>query len=253
MRSGRGVGIHKGGMMGKLSIYSRVFLFVAILMFLPVAGVGAATVSYFNRVDFNIALDADSLLNKTVQGWDGIDAGHGIALGEEIDGVTYNAVSVPTIFPFLPSTLNYFVADSSSFSGLIPLSPDNVLARTTAGNGLIPSLTDTIFLTFSEPIKAFGISFLPYSAEVLTVGFGDIDLQAALSDPFPGMGDLGYFVGFISDESVSEVELVVTLGYNYVFDNMIYATQVPLPGAVWLLASGLIGFVAVRRGQLKEA
>jgi len=232
--------------MEKLSIYARVLLFAAIFMFLPVAGVGAATVSYSNRVDFNTELDAAPLLNKTVQGWDGIVAGTGIALGDEIDGVTYNSVRVPTtIFPIF--TLNYFVAEASSFSGLIPLSPNNVLARTTALNSLFPSLTDTISLTFSEPIKAFGISFLPYSDEVLTVGFGDIDLQAALSDPFPGMGDLGYFAGFISDESVTDVELVVALGYNYIFDNIIYATQIPLPGAVWLLASGLIGIVSVRR------
>lgn len=236
--------------MKKSSIYSRVLLFAAILMFLPAVWVSAATVSYFNRVDFNAALDVDPLLNKTVQGWDGISAGYGMdPLCEEIDGVTYTAVKVPlspSLNP-LDYLFDYFVADASSFSNLIPLSPDNVLARTTALNGLLPSSADTIFLTFPEPIKAFGISFLPYSAETLAVVFGDIDLQAALSDPFPGMGDLGYFVGFISDEAVTEVEFVVTLGEIYVFDNMIYATQIPLPGAVLLLASGLIGIVTVRR------
>ena len=83
----------------------------------------------------------------------------------------------------------------------------------------------------------------------LTVAFGDNDLQPAFSDPFPEMGDLGRFVGFISDEPVAEVDLVVTTGYNYIFDNMIYATQVPLPGAVWLLGTGLIG-IAVKRGKI---
>ena len=59
-------------------------MFAAILMFLSVAAVGAAPAIYDSRDSFNaaldVALDADPLLNKTVQEWDGIDAGYRIAV-----------------------------------------------------------------------------------------------------------------------------------------------------------------------------
>ena len=219
---------------------------------------GAVCTNYYNRIDFNAAVDAavsgNPLSEKIVQGWDEIDAGTGIGFGDEIDGVTYMGFRYPLI-GFVPNWLAISVQDSSGFNPLTPLSPSNVLARTLGPNGILPSQFDYITLSFDEPIYAFGISMLPYGGEKLTLSFGDeVDEFASVeagSDPFPGMAN-GYFAGVISDTLVynAEIHLIIPLGTNYVLDNMVYMTgaPVPLPGAVWLLISGLICICGLKKG-----
>ena len=58
------------------------------------------------------------------------------------------------------------------------------------------------------------------------------------------------FWGFVSDTPFTSVKLVGGSGsnqQNYRLDNMVYS-QVPEPGVLWLLTSGLVGLLARRRG-----
>lgn len=206
------------------------------VMALPVNAVAAYS-EYLTREAFNAALDG-AALTKTVQGWDDITAGTAIVTGDEIDGVTYDPVTINLIFGIpVPGLLNCSVQQDSNH-----LSPENALAKIST---IIPSLTDTILLSFDTPVNAFGISFLPYAGETFALSFADGTLAGA-PDPFPNVNggvNNGQFAGFISDTAYSGITLTIPLGMYYIFDDMTYS-QVPIPAAFWLFGSGLVFFAA---------
>ena len=215
-------------------IKENVFKFLlAVLLLTAFADAEAAFVTY-DRAEFEATIDGDPLLkNKTVQGWDEIPSGTGIWFGDTIDGVTYLPLGIGFMDMFFVSAGINFTPSPK------PVSLPNVLAKTSAISGFLP---DVITFAFDEPVYAFGISFLAYAGEVCVIALGD-DIT---EEPFGNLGEWG-FAGIISDTSVSEVMLTIPMGNTYIFDDMIYASKVPVPGTLWLLSTGMVCLAGFRR------
>jgi hypothetical protein len=85
-------------------------------------------------------------------------------------------------------------------------------------------------------------------------GGGGNSLQVYIDDSLTSIGAIsnsynGGFWGFISDTAFTSVKLIGGGGsnqQNYQLDNMVYA-PVPVPAAVWLFASGLLGLIGIAR------
>ena len=56
-----------------------------------------------------------------------------------------------------------------------------------------------------------------------------------------------FFTGMISDVQVKTVMMTVTTPIVYMYDDMVYASQISLPGAGILLFSGIIGMLALKK------
>jgi len=99
---------------------------------------------------------------------------------------------------------------------------------------------------------AFGISFIPLATETSwTLELWDynnqkIDSLTSIFDPDYNMYTK-FFTGMISDVQVKTVMMTVTTPTVYMYDDMVYASQIPLPGAGILLFSGIIGMLALKK------
>ena len=162
--------------------------------------------------------------------------------GTKIDDVTYQNVTVPLLFKYL------FVLEYDSFTpSPTPVSSPNALSRT----GML-AVSDTLTLTFDNPVMAFGISLIPLATETSwTLELWDyndekIDYLTSTFNPDYDMYT-EFFTGMISDVQVKTVMMTVTTPTAYMYDDMVYVSQIPIPGAGILLFSGIIGMLALKR------
>ena len=116
--------------------------------------------------------------------------------------------------------------------------------------------TGTMTFTFSTPVSAVG-GFLNYSPGSTNPTIAVYDASNHLIESFNltfttgGGNDTGFFYGF---EEYANIISFFVLTDNYVgIVNLTTKTSpVPLPGAIWLLGSGLLGLAGLRkqvRGQ----
>ncbi|MGE4292040.1 MAG: hypothetical protein AB7E32_07515 [Desulfovibrio sp.] len=116
-----------------------------------------------------------------------------------------------------------------------------------------PGSTDgksTFTLSFTTPVAAFGFyatDLQDIGGEVLltfsTAG-GDVTLNLFDLVGAQASGTLNYFA-FSSDSAISSVTFHASGNDGYAVDNI--STATPIPGAVWLLGSGLLSLVGLRR------
>lgn len=117
--------------------------------------------------------------------------------------------------------------------------------------------TDTMTFTFSTPVSAVGgfLNYTPGSTNPTTIAVYDAsdNLIESYNLTFTtgGGGDTGFFYGF---EESANIISSFTLTDNYVgiVNLTTKASPVTLPGAIWLLGSGLLGLAGMRkqfRGQ----
>jgi len=110
---------------------------------------------------------------------------------------------------------------------------------------------DSIFFDFSSAINLFGINIWGFGttsgAPVFTLydglGNSEVVLSGTMSQDFE-------FFGFESDLDVVQVQFTLTgaSGDGIYFDEAYYAASaVPVPAAVWLFGSGLLGLIGVAR------
>jgi hypothetical protein len=122
-----------------------------------------------------------------------------------------------------------------------------------AGWAARPTDNDVTF-TFTEPIKAFGVMTTDAldggiaTAELILSTNGGDSMVVASGSLTTG---LEIFVGLIADTPFTEVTLTVTDmpsgGDGIGFDEVRFGTVVPLPAAVWLFGSGVIGLIGLAR------
>jgi len=114
--------------------------------------------------------------------------------------------------------------------------------------GLV-NVGENIDINFGRDIFAFsGLWDLPLNdssgsfASGFTVRAGSVDLFT-LTGGFTG------FFGIITDFSFGEISIVSTSGETFSLDDLsfIESTAVPVPAAVWLFGSGLLGLLASSR------
>lgn len=155
-----------------------------------------------------------------------------------------NALSGPFLTEdFADSTLNSGVSFVSTESGHINPSQENyqdVLASTSQNE---PATT----WNFTSGITGYGGNWTlggpGGSGNSLGIYIGG-SLVGSISNSYGGE-----FFGVISDSSFTSITLKGGSGsnqQNYRLDDMVYS-PVPVPAAVWLFGSGLIGLVGVAR------
>ncbi len=103
----------------------------------------------------------------------------------------------------------------------------------------------SLFLTFDVPITAFGVDLAAFNNSIIRT---HIVVAGVTSIP-PVIDDDLRFFGIISDASFSTVEFRGLENDGFGMDNVMYGT-VPIPAAVWLFGSGLLGLVGI--GRRKE-
>ena len=100
----------------------------------------------------------------------------------------------------------------------------------------------SLFLTFDAPITAFGVDLANFNDSI-----NQTHIVVAGVTSIPAViGDNLRFFGIISDASFSTVEFRGLENDGFGMDNVMYGT-VPVPPAVWLFGSGLIGLVGIAR------
>jgi len=207
-----------------------------LLAFFCVANVEAATISFSDRTAWLTAISG-SIITEDLNSISADDffTDDSRVLGDLTFTSTGNAV-VGILFDAIPGRFG-------ANTGI-----DNTTFLSAAG------LTSTSLLTIelSTAVTAFGFDTLNFDsgneqAEIFingnSVGF------TGSSD-----GDIG-FLGVIDNSAFSTIEIRGAAGTVDVvagFDNISYTTAaVPAPAAVWLLGSGLIGLIGMRKKSRK--
>lgn len=198
----------------------------------------ADLIVFQDRVAFTLALQSNPSLVTTVEGWDTYPAGTIFSNGSTVNGITYNVSA----------------GEALVVNAGVSLSPPNNLFETgcpTAQTCMFHPLVDTFTFGFSQPIRAFGITFSSTFANqdgdyLLTTDRGDV--IPSFFDPLSPGFPLGQFAGFISDESFNQVTVSSTANALYGMDDLIYARPVPEPSLVFLsLGITCLGILCRRR------
>lgn len=205
----------------------------------------AALVAYTDQSDFMAALtgtsttlDFDSLTTPTI-----------INSGDTLDGIT---------FTYNFGSTDMVVTDGNQFGGGGPYD-------TTSGSNFLGTDDADIFLDDDDftlsfgAANAIGMYFITAEEPGTSIFDNDIQLTAGLGTAFLDVGNvqatlgdgaLVFFLGLIDTTgtfSSASIDTPNSSGaFLYNIDD-ITVSAVPLPGALWLFGSGLIGLLALRR------
>ncbi|VAW60903.1 hypothetical protein MNBD_GAMMA10-2510 [hydrothermal vent metagenome] len=198
----------------------------------------AALVTYTDQAAFMSALPGSA----NTLGFDNLAANTIITDGDSLEGITFNynfgsvQMQVSDVF------------DTTSPQGFLGTDDLDVFQD-----------GDDFGLSFA-PVNAVGMFFI--SADemfnndiILSAGGASVGLNTA--DAGAGFGDGGvpYFLGIIDDVNTFTTADIATIGggfFLYNVDDITTATVVPLPAALWLFGSGLVGLVAISRKKLGD-
>ena len=207
-----------------LAIFSATFLVngnAAVLTFTDEASFLGALPGVANTLDF-----------------EGVAAGTTIADGATVDGITFNY----------------------NFDGVQMLVSDVFL--TTSGTNFLGTDDADVFqagdnfsLSFG-PVNAIGMFFITADEMfdddiVLSAGGGSVGLSVADAGADLGDGGIPFFLGIIDTENTflgASISTLDNCGGCFLFNvDDISTAVVPLPGALWLFISGMLGLFTVRR------
>jgi hypothetical protein len=174
-----------------------------------------------------------------------------------ISGVNYSGSGPQTFGPGITwtstySDSNFGLSGGYGFSGngywTGSIGPMAGLNDSTDAHGV----TNTMTFAFSTPVSAVGgfLNYIPGSTNPTTIAVYDASNHLIesfnLTFTTGGGDDTGFFYGF---EEPANIISYFTLTDNYVgIVNLTTETSpVPLPGAIWLLGSGLLGLAGLRK------
>lgn len=169
---------------------------------------------------------------------------------ETIDGVTQhlgaqaNKIDVaPYEFP------GTFDIDGSSF-----LLADIELALDQTANAFVPIV---LRFDFDNPLSAWGVDLASFAnaTSILVEVFGPNPTDAALASfnfPHGGGSPVSDFFGFNITDGLMADHVVFSISASSGFetigmDNIAFVSAVPVPAAVWLFGSGLLGLIGISR------
>jgi hypothetical protein len=204
----------------------------------------AATTTYSSQASFLSALGVAPTITHN---YDTQAAGSTIAADDTLDGATYNysLSGNPT-----PSILIDNIFDTTSGSNYL---------GTTDGSGAFVG-GDAFTITFDQTMHAIGLYVI--SADLIfaddftiTTSSGQTANNIATSDVTLSDGD-AYFIGLIEDDFSLGFNSITLSSFEaeYLFNvDDITVAPVPLPAAVWLFGSGLLGLVGISRRSVRKA
>jgi len=104
---------------------------------------------------------------------------------------------------------------------------------------------DSLFVTFDSPITAFGVDLRELNSDSLSTEI--IAAEITITPAIKGEENLR-FIGIISDTPYSTVEFRgLTIG-GFGMDNVMFSgTAIPIPTAIWLFSTGLLGLIGIAR------
>jgi hypothetical protein len=160
---------------------------------------------------------------------------------EDFNGVTPVAIATDTV-----TSIGSLSIETTNTTGFTQIN-DGSGGQTVNGSNYLQLLIDgspirSANLIFPEKIFAWGMDF-NHSADQTHVTFADV-----IEMPIAPHNTSG-FVGFISDTSFDQVALTDPyISFSAIgMDNISYVSAIPVPAAVWLFGSGLIGLIGIAR------
>jgi hypothetical protein len=199
---------------------NKIYGILALLMF---SGLANAFTVYTDKTDWENALSGAVVITEDFEDQTMID---GLASYATPDG-TYT--------------------EFDGFNLIVP--PPPTFNNTQVFEELVDDNGGTTVWSFSSPFIAFGGDW-----DLSPAGPGtglEISIDGQIQNVIIPNSYDGGFWGFIADSAFSTVELLkpsaVSGSELYHLDNMVFATVVPLPAAIWLLVSGFIGLLGYKK------
>jgi hypothetical protein len=223
-------------LLNKSNINRKLVVFLGLA--LSTAGSQAATTSYTDRTTWETAVGGSGWVTET------------FTVGSDQQLVTNGILNnVGGIINVKYTTTDESTDESSDF-----ISTDGTLHLAWDNSAAIPDgETLTLELTFDNPITAFG-------ADVKTLDLGplsNLKLQVngigPLYDLPTGAANFVGFFGLISDTAFTSLSFIddgsagTTQSRRFALDNASTVSAVPVPAAVWLMGSGLVGLFGIAR------
>ena len=192
----------------------------------------AALLTFTDQASFLAALPGPS----STLDFDSIAAGTTIGNGDTLDGITFN--------------YNFGGVQMKVSDAYETTSSPNFLGTTDAD---ILQDGDDFDLSFG-PVNAIGMLFITADTMFdndITLSAGGTSAGLSVADAGSDLGDGGipFFLGIIDDTNTFTAASITTIGGGFFLYNVddITTAVVPLPGALWLFISGLLGLIAVRK------
>jgi len=172
--------------------------------------------------------------------FESLTAGDTIGNGDTVEGITFNY-----------DVLESFGVQMQVSDAFLTTSGSNFLGTDDAD---VFQAGDNFSFSFG-PVNAIGMYFITADEMfdddiVLNAGSGSIGLSTAAAGADLGDTGIPFFLGIIDTENTFMSASISSLdcGGCFLFNvDDISTAVVPLPGALWLFASGLIGLFAARR------
>ena len=196
----------------------------------------AAIITYTDEASFLAALSGPA----STLDFDSTSVGTLIPSGNSLGGVTF--------------TYNISGLDMKVVNDFDTTSPNNYLGLDDAGNLDLFIAGDEFSMSFASPVNAIGLYIV--SGDPLLAGDVSLDTSAGSAlnsdvvDVTLGDGGLAYYIGLMSDTAFTSADLTFDAEavekFLYSVDD-ITTSVVPIPGAVWLFGSGLLGLISLSK------
>ena len=199
-------------------------LLACLILFGFASSGSAAITTYTNEASYLTALSGFSYATM-FEGFEGTDWNNArypnSVSSKTTQGLTWTANSYVTTYNFgiAPRTGNYGVFDTGTTSDRIIISSATTL--TGVGGWFVGTNAENVFIDLDGSYSGATIS----------------GIHQILTHDFLGVIDTN---GFTSCS-------IRTSSGNWFADDFTIATPIPIPGALWLLGSGLIGIVGIRK------
>lgn len=198
----------------------------------------AITATYTDQTSFLGALSGPtSTLN-----FDSTASGTTISSGSTLGGITFT-------YSIGPPPTDMMVA-----TGFDTTSGSNYLGLDDAGNYDQFIDGDQFTLGFATPINAVGMYFITgdplINGDIQVVTSSGTAVNSSVVNISLADGGLAYYIGLVSDTQFTSAAIQYDAGSggNFLFNvDDITTSVVPIPAAVWLFGSGLIGLIGVSR------